>query len=231
LSEAKRQEAERFAALSERDQLAVDLHDNLAQTLSFLRIKLDQVEELLARGQVAVAGDELSHIDAVIDSAYQQVRTALVGLSQPQPDNGNFAEKLTASVDDFRTTSGLPADLTIVNFSALSLPFVTQTQILHIVREALANTLQHAKAHQVWVRVERLNGQARFIVEDNGVGFDPQCQMGQNHLGLRIMRTRVERSGGELTLTSAIGEGTIIIASFPLPESEKSKLQIPGGSI
>ena len=231
LAEAKRQEAESSAALSEREQLAADLHDNLAQTLSFLRIKLERVEELLAEDQVAVVGDELAHMDTAIASAYKQVRGALVGLSQPQPNPGNFTEKLTASVDDFRAASGLPVDLTFINSSALILPFVTQTQILHIVREALANTVQHAQASQVWVSVERLNGQARFIVEDNGVGFDPQCQMGQNHLGLRIMRTRVERSGGELTLTSAIGEGTIIIASFPLPESEKSKLQITGGSI
>ncbi len=230
LVEAKRQEAERSAALSEREQLAADLHDNLAQTLSFLRIKLEWVEELLAGDQVAAAGDELAHMDAAIASAYRQVRAALMGLSQPQPGIGNFAEKLTASVDDFRAASGLPVDLTIVNSSALILPFVTQTQILHVVREALANTLQHAQASQVWVRVERLNGQARFIVEDNGVGFDPQWQIGQSHLGLRIMRTRVERSGGELTLASAIGAGTKIVASFPLLESQNSKLRIAGRS-
>jgi signal transduction histidine kinase len=230
LAEAKRQEAERSAALSEREQLAADLHDNLAQTLSFLRIKLEWVKELLVRDQVAIAGDELAHMDAAIASAYRQVRAALVGLNQPQPGIANFAEKLTARVDDFRAASGLPVDLAIVNSSALILPLVTQTQILHVVREALANTLQHAQASQVWVRIERLNGQARYIVEDNGVGFDPQYQIGQNHLGLRIMRTRVERSGGELTLDSAIGAGTKIVASFPLLESQNSKLRIAGGS-
>jgi two-component system nitrate/nitrite sensor histidine kinase NarX len=229
LTEAKRQEAEISAAFSEREQLAADLHDNLAQTLSFIRIKLERVEELLAGDQVAVAGDELACIEETIAGAYRQVRAALVGLSQPQPGTGNYAEKLTTSVDDFRAASGLPVDLTIVNSSALNLPFVTQTQILHVVREALANTLQHAQASQVWVRVERLNGHARFIIEDNGVGFDPHFQIGQSHLGLRIMRTRVERSGGELTLVSAIGAGTKIVVSFPLLESQNSELRIAGG--
>lgn len=226
LTKAERYKAEQTAALAEREQLAADLHDNLAQTLSFLRIKLERVEEILAGDHVVEVSEELEHMKTAIEKAFRQVRRALIGLLKPPTATDDFAQELAANLADFQSASGLPAELIIADSSALALPPVTQTQILHIVREALANVRKHALAKRVWVRVERVKGKARFTVEDNGVGFDPETSAGDNHLGLRIMRTRVERTGGELTLASAPGEGTKIVAYFPLHESQKSKVYI-----
>ncbi len=93
---------------------------------------------------------------------------------------------------------------------------MAQAQALYILREALANASRHARAKRVWVRVERQGHLAFLCIEDDGCGFDPQAVIGSHHLGLRMMRARAERSGGSLTVESAPGEGTRVIAWLPL---------------
>ncbi len=218
LVEAGRRQAEHAAALAEREHLAADLHDHLAQTLNFLRLKVDRATEMLGAGQAADAGAELERMKPAIGEAYGQVRAALVGLREPLLASDDLAQKLAACVADFRQASGLLADLTIADSSALALPHLTQTQALHIVREALANVRQHARAQRVVLSVERDNGCARFVVADDGCGFDPQWVDGRDHLGLAIMRARAERSGGQFTIESAPGAGTKVAVTFPLAE-------------
>ncbi|MEK7328734.1 MAG: ATP-binding protein, partial [Chloroflexota bacterium] len=230
LAEAGRRQAEQAASLAERERLAAELHDHLAQTLSFLNLKTDRMKEMLAAEQPVEAGAELARMKSAIGEAYGQVRAALVGLREPPPATDDLAQKLAASVADFQKISGLPASLTVADPSALALPRVTQTQALHIVREALANVQRHAQARQVQVRVERTaqRGDARFTVEDDGCGFDPQMVVAEHHLGLVIMRARAERSGGRLAVESTLGAGTKVVASFPLKPPEG--LKPSGGS-
>jgi len=228
LVKAERKKAEQAAALSEREQLAANLHDNLAQTLSFTRIKLEQLEETLTEGHLDDVHTTLNQIEAANETAYLQVRDSLVGLLKPPPSNDDFAQKLSLRVADFRSTNELPVELEIRDPSALALPSVTQAQIIHIVGEALSNIQRHAQAGQVWVRVERVNGSACFTVEDDGAGFDPQTSGRGDHFGLRIMRTRAERAGGEFSLSSTPGEGTKISISFSLKETPNPEEQSPG---
>jgi two-component system nitrate/nitrite sensor histidine kinase NarX len=216
LAEAGRRHAEQTATLAERERLAAELHDHLAQTLSYLNLKADRVAELLAAGRAADVGGELGRMKAAIGDAYGQVRAALTGLRESAPPADDLSAKLSASLADFRETSGLSAELLIEDASALALPRAAQTQVVHIVREALANTRRHAGARRATVRVSRTNGAACFSVEDDGRGFDPQADGGADHLGLAIMRARAERSGGQLSIESAPGAGTRITARFPL---------------
>ena len=229
LVNAERQKAEQAAALAEREQLAADLHDNLAQLLSFTRIKLERLDEILIDNQNAEEHVTLKQIEKAMETAYQQVRDALAGLLKPHPTSDDFAKKLATRVDSFSATHGFPVKLEITDSSALMLPLTTQTQAVHIVCEALSNVQRHSQAKQAWVRVDRVNGHARFTVEDNGKGFDPQKPRGGNHFGLRIMRTRAERSGGEFSLSSQPGEGTKISAIFPIRKSHQSERQNIGG--
>jgi two-component system nitrate/nitrite sensor histidine kinase NarX len=231
LVEIGRRQAEQAATLAERERLAAELHDHLAQTLSFLNLKTDRVIEILTAADITVAKTELDRMKAAIGQIYGQVRAALVGLREPilaanpsissgQAPSINsgqaLAEKLGTCLTDFRDNSGLPAELVIPDPTALALPRVAQAQVLHIVREALTNVRRHAQARQVWVRVEQVNGETCFTVEDDGRGFDPASIEGDNHLGLTIMRTRAERSGGRLIITSAPEVGTKVVACFPL---------------
>ena len=95
---------------------------------------------------------------------------------------------------------------------------------MHIIRESLTNIRRHAQAQHVVVRVERVNDQARFTIEDDGCGFDPQAIVSDAHLGLTIMRARAERSGGTLKVESAKGVGTKVMAMFPLGSGQTSEV-------
>ena len=220
LIESERRRAEQAAVSSERERLAADLHDHLAQTLSFLNLQIDRIKELLpvddARGSV----ERLDQMKSTVGEAYEQVRSALVSLSEPQPAARDFSHRLAGSLDEIRQATGMSIELEIVDPAALELPRLAQAQALLIVREALTNVRKHAGAQHVCVRVERLDGQSRFIVEDNGCGFDPQGIQGSHHLGLRLMRARAERSGGILLVESAPGRGTRVVVGFPLGSNE-----------
>jgi two-component system nitrate/nitrite sensor histidine kinase NarX len=153
---------------------------------------------------------------SAIGGAYEQVRAALAGLSEPVPGADDFACKLNASLEEMRRITFLPIALEIANPSALALPRLVQAQAIHIVREALVNTHKHAQARSVRVCIEHVDGQCRFTIEDDGCGFDPQDIQGSHHLGLRLMRARAERSGGTLMVESAPGAGTRVVVCFPL---------------
>ncbi|MBT3239465.1 MAG: GAF domain-containing protein [Chloroflexi bacterium] len=216
LAKIEHQKVEQEAALAEREQLAANLHDDLAQTLSFSRLKLEQLEELIAETPVE---EDLTHIDEIkdaIDSAYQQVRNALTGLLVPNPVEDDFYKSLSASVAEFNLDQKCQAELEIINPSALEFPSEIQIQIHHVLREALSNIQRHADASKVMIKVEKINGMAMYTVEDDGKGFDPQAPNGHNHFGLQIMQTRTERSGGVFEIQSALGNGTMILLSFPL---------------
>jgi two-component system nitrate/nitrite sensor histidine kinase NarX len=216
LIEDGRRQTEQAAILSERERLAADLHDNLAQTLSFLNLEAGILRGMLATGNAANCQSTLERMQLAIGGAYVQVRDALVGMSEPVPGAGDFAQKLSASLEELRRATLLTITLEVSDPAALALPRLLQAQAIHIVREAVVNTHKHAQAHRVCVRIDRVDGQSRFTIEDDGCGFDPQVIQGSHHLGLRLMRSRAERSGGMLAVESAPGDGTRIVVCFPL---------------
>ncbi len=224
---AEQKQTAHAATLAERERLAAELHDNLAQTLSFLNLKTDRVKETVTAHVADHVGADLQHMKEAIGVAYQQVRTALVGLRDPLPPVDDFAQKLTAYLSDFREATSLQVELIAADSFAFAFPPLMQTQAMHIIRESLTNVRRHAQAQHVVVRVERINDHAQFTIEDDGCGFDPQAIVGDAHLGLAIMRARAERSGGTLTVKSAKGVGTKVVAMFPLsgeysPEDSKT---------
>ncbi len=216
LAKLEHQKVEQEAALAEREQLAANLHDDLAQTLSFSRLKLEQLEELIAETPIEKDLTEIDQIKDAIDSAYQQVRNMLTGLLMPVSGEDDFYKGLSESVAEFNIDSDCLAELEIINPSALEFPRDIQIQIHHVIREALSNIQRHAGASCVRITVEKLNDLALYTVKDNGNGFDPKASNGHNHFGLQIMQTRTERSGGKFKIQSAKGNGTKIVLSFPL---------------
>jgi two-component system, NarL family, nitrate/nitrite sensor histidine kinase NarX len=216
LAENGRRQAEEAAALSERQRLAAELHDNLAQTIGFLHLKADQMQENLARDQASLVSEELNQVKGALEKAYNQVRAALVGLHEPALAANDLQDKLETCLADFRQVTGLTVSLTLAAATLDGLPGLEQAQLWHIVREALTNVRRHAQAGHVSVQLSRQNGCVGLEISDDGRGFDPTAVTTDNHLGLKIMRARAERSGGQLTVTSIPGAGTKIIASLPV---------------
>ena len=242
LVEASRSLAQRTAGLAERERLAADLHDDLAQTLGFLNLKAERLGSLLDEQPESDAVQELASMQSALKAAFDEVRAMLIRLRQPSSSSGetwgesalawagqpaptretpaewSLAAELAAFVAQLRQTYALPIELDVSQAEASALPAPVQKQALHIVREALTNACRHAQARHVWVCMERLAecDEVSFTVRDDGLGFEPDRIRGDDHLGLTIMQARAERSGGHMVVESAPGRGTRVQVHFPL---------------
>jgi two-component system, NarL family, nitrate/nitrite sensor histidine kinase NarX len=224
---AGRRQAEEMAVAAERERLAADLHDSLAQTLGFVGLKTDLLQEMLAANRLETAVAELERVQTAVAGAYDQVRTALTGLQEDGAvAMGDFVPELEARVADFQQQADLPVVLTRDENAACPLPGVVRAQLLHIVGEALSNAWRHAQATQVQVALTQRDDFLYLTIEDDGRGFDPEMALtavngrgdgrgdGRNHLGLQIMQTRAARIGGQLEISNA--NGTRIALTLPI---------------
>lgn len=215
VTEANRHEARQDGVLQERQRVAAELHDNLAQTLSYVNLRAQHVENLLNGDRDDNALADISAIRTATSAAYEQVRVALTGLGEPPTADNSFSQELTDFVASLRESTGLNIDLALNEAAATKLDPLTQEQVLYIAREALVNAAHHAQAGQIWVRLGQTGDRTILVVEDNGRGFQPQDVNSDSHLGLKIMATRAERLGGEFSLESQPGRGTKVMACFP----------------
>ncbi len=220
-----KRQAEENASLSERQRLAAELHDNLAQTLGAVNLMAGVTAELIKKGENDTAVTRLKEMQITLKNAYAQVRMALTGLRDPLPETGDLLPEVQALLTDFEAQSGLPVALVIKAEEGVALTAVTQKQALHILREALTNIRRHAQASQVQITIARENGSVVFQIRDDGKGFDPGQVNSPNHLGLTIMHTRAERSRGQLTIHSMPGHGTQITAVFPAKPVKNHQLE------
>ncbi|MCS6825433.1 MAG: type IV pili methyl-accepting chemotaxis transducer N-terminal domain-containing protein [Caldilinea sp.] len=216
LVEQGRAQAQQSAIQSERERLAAELHDNLAQTLSFLNLKTDQLENAIVHDAENEAVQLLAEMRGATLRAYSQVRAALAGLQAGPRATAALATDLHDCVVEMQALTGLTIELTIEDADALRLTPLAHQQALHIVREALTNAWRHAQVRQVSVRVQRIADAVHLTVRDEGCGFDPMAVDDSGHLGLTIMRARAERSGGALDVHAQPNAGTTIVATFPL---------------
>ncbi len=220
LIEAGHRQTETTARLEERQQLAAALHDDLAQRLSFLRLKLEQVGDLAAAGEPGLAHETLVEMGSEIEAAYQQLRAALIGLREAPPDPSDLRGRIEAQLKEFSDLFQIPVTFEVEDETALILHPVVQNQAMHILREALNNARRHAQASHITLTVDCVDQLSRMVFQDNGCGFDPELPRDPSHLGLEIMHQRAARSGGHLTVESHPGDGTRVTACFPLATPE-----------
>lgn len=210
------EQAERLAALEERQRIAAEMHDGLAQTLSYLQIKTGQVADLLAQDALAEVAPHLDQIAAALDRAGLDVRRSIASLQAeielPQALQGRLGDL----VAELAAVGGPPADL-IAPDQPVVVPPDEASQVLRITQEALHNARRHAGAARITVRLDRDGTRHRITVRDDGCGFDPAeaALNGKGHFGLSIMRARASRLGGDLAIRTAPGAGTEVILTWP----------------
>ncbi len=212
---------EKEAAVSqERQLLAGELHDSIAQSLAFLKIQVQLMHDAIARGDPDAIQRVLDEIDAGVRESYGDVRELLMHFRTRTSDEDIEAALLT-TLHKFELQSGLKAQLQMQGHGLPLAPDL-QIQVLHIVQEALSNVRKHAHAARVWLDVQQ-QPEWRFEVRDDGAGFEADgAGPDDSHVGLRIMRERAARIGARLEVISTPGAGTSVILTLAAPSPAAS---------
>jgi two-component system nitrate/nitrite sensor histidine kinase NarX len=201
--------AKEAAVSQERNLLARELHDSIAQSLAFLKIQVQLMRDALASGQAARAQAVLGEIDTGVRESYGDVRELLVHF-RTRTNAEHIEPALQTTLRKFEHHSGVKTNLQMQG-QGLPLTPDLQIQVLHILQEALSNVRKHAHASQVWLDVQQ-QPRWRFEVRDDGIGFqadDPGRH--ETHVGLRIMAERAERIGATLEVISTPGHGSSVV--------------------
>jgi two-component system nitrate/nitrite sensor histidine kinase NarX len=206
-----------MAISEERNLLAQELHDSIAQSLAFLNLQAQMLEDSIAHGRTDSAREELSRIREGIQESYDDVRELLVHFRTRMAES-DVETAIASSLLRFEQQTHIR---TKFSQSGVGLPLSpeAQLQVMHIVQESLSNARKHSGASCVEVEMQR-GPVYRFRVRDDGKGFDPAAFPCDLHVGLRIMRERAHRIGGELALNSEPGRGTEVVLTLPVLQAQ-----------
>ncbi len=199
------------AALEERTRLAREIHDGLAQQLWFAKLKFDRLATQMPADAEPLAGEVAQALDAALAEARQATITMRTSIDQELP----LADMVQRAVDDFAQRSGLRVDFNSEPEVPAAVPPRHQVELLRIVQESMTNVRRHADATVVRVRLEVIDGALLVSITDNGRGFDPGTAR-EDGLGLLGMEERARLIGGQLRITSAPSEGTLVELRLPL---------------
>ncbi len=207
------------ATLSERKRLARQLHDTVAQTLSYINLKANMVKDMLAKGDLERGLQELGQMKESLDSTYEEVRETINTLGRPLLEKVEFVPALSRKVKEFHRESNIKSHLSLSG-RELTLSSQAADELLHIVGEAMTNARNHAQATALEVKLNCDSERVELKIKDNGRGFDPSAyqhsQKTQNHHGIAMMRERAESLGGKLAIISSSSRGTEIKVTIPL---------------
>ena len=204
----------------ERRHIARELHDEAGQALTTLMVGLG----LLERDADASASmiERVNELKKTTNDILENLHRLAINLRPASLDHLGLKAALRQYIEMFGRQHKLKTQFELVGLDDKRLPPAVETNIYRIVQEALTNVVRHAKATQVDVLLERRDDQMVTIIEDNGVGFDPEAA-GTGRLGLLGMRERAEMMGGSLVVESTLGSNTTIYVEVPYDDSNSDR--------
>jgi signal transduction histidine kinase len=211
-TQAELAEANREAGvLAERQRLASEIHDTIAQGLTSIMMLIQAAEPEIGYDEAAAR----RYLDVALATSREnlaEARAMVAALTPAHLESGSLDEALRRLTERTGAEHGLPATFE-VSGAARPLPAATEVILLRVCQEALANVRKHACARRAWVRLGYGEGSVHLEVSDDGGGFDP-AQVNGGY-GLRGMRGRVGEGGGTLVVRSAPGAGTTLRVQVP----------------
>ena len=200
----------RIALMDERSVIARELHDSIAQALSYMKIQASLLQQTLDERQVG-ANAILKDLREGINAAYKQLRELLATFRLRM--EGDFLAMLQQTTQDYAQRSGLRINLD-AQFGENRLSPNQEIHVLQIVREALNNVLHHAEADNAWVALAAdANQTVTLTIEDDGRGIATPLS-GSDHYGLSIMRERAQSLHGEIDISPRAERGTRVRLRF-----------------
>ncbi|MFN8632672.1 MAG: GAF domain-containing sensor histidine kinase [Chloroflexota bacterium] len=211
-----------LGASVERERIARELHDSLAQALGYVRLRAAAARDALDRGDASAVEPALQQIGDVAGDAYAEVREAILGLRSGGSGGGRtLSEALAEYVQRFREQSGVEVTFEVgAGATEAGLAPAVEVQLVRIVQEALANVRKHARTDRAVVQLDVVviggGPRLRATIADQGHGFDLASTGVGSHFGLAIMRERAEGVGGTFDIESSPNQGTRVVVTMPL---------------
>jgi signal transduction histidine kinase len=197
-----------LSVLSERNRLALELHDAVSQKLFGLVLNAETVATLLER-DLPAARDQVLELQELAREALDELRSLIFELRPPELERDGLCGALRKHVDVLRRVQPTPVELE--GDLELEADAGRDGEVFRIAQEALQNALRHAQATRILVRLHSDDGRILLDVVDDGIGFDPDAiEVRSRRLGLTSMEERAHRLGARLEIHSAKGEGTTV---------------------
>jgi NarL family two-component system sensor histidine kinase YdfH len=207
-------QVEDLTLAAERQRMARELHDTLAQGLAGLILQLEAARSQLDQGRSGRAGEIIDQAMARARATLHEARQAIGDLRAPQDAVDDLGLAIRREAERFGRATGIPCAVEIALDAPL--PQRTNEHAARVVAEALSNIAQHAQAGQVWVSAVQGVGGVEVVVRDDGVGLAAGATGSQaGHYGLVGMRERARLAGGALEVASAPGQGTTVRLHLP----------------
>ncbi len=202
------------AVLAERNRIAREIHDNLAQDILGISVQL----ELVARLMPAATGAAKSHLDRariLVRNSMTEARRYVWDLRSQELHKKDLSVALRDTATRLTAESNVEAVVEVAG-PLRPLPLEVETNLLRIGQEAINNAVKHAGANRIDVGLNFDVRNVRLSVRDNGRGFDSAGQVADGHFGLIGMRERAEQIGGQLSINSGLDRGTEIAIDVPV---------------
>lgn len=206
------EQSRRLALMQERTVIARELHDSLAQALSYLKIQVSRLNKAISTDDKASMQDVSAELKHGLDAAYRQLRELLTTF-RLKVDGGGLQQALQLTATQLSEQSGMQF---VLDYQLTNTPLQPQEEIhlLQIVREASQNAVHHSQGSEVNIRLLQQPGQAiELAIEDNGVGIAQHAEK-LNHYGLAIMQERSKQLGGAIQIRRREQGGTGVYFSF-----------------
>ncbi|WP_261883620.1 nitrate/nitrite two-component system sensor histidine kinase NarQ [Vibrio pelagius] len=208
-------QAEQLIIMEERATIARELHDSLAQSLSYLKIQVTLLKRVIGKLPEHKHREQSEQIALELGNgladAYTQLRELLTTFRLSIKE-GNFGDALSTMLEQLSERTDGTINLTN-NLSSIELDAHSQVHLLQLIREATVNAIKHANADLIDVCCNDENGEVLVVIKDNGDGFDHSTAK-LNHYGMSIMQERAARLNGELTIETAKGKGCTVILKY-----------------
>jgi len=207
------------AIIEERERIARELHDGLAQILGFVSNKATTARLLLKRHDLQNAESHLLKLEEATQQVFVDVREAIIGLRIAEQVDKGLVHAIKEYCCYFSRLNELPVEVnTSPLVERLSLTIETSLQLLRIVQEALSNARKHASPSKLWVKLEVRDNTLDMVIQDNGAGFPPQINTTDPspQFGMTTMRERAETIGADLNINSSSESGTCVSIKLPI---------------
>ena len=199
--------------LMERKRLSNEIHDNIAQLVSAIGIKVDTAIECREDDDLEALDEELDNLAEMTRKVTKMLRAEMLTLRTTLDEGGDIADGIRDLLLDFQDRWGIQVEYSNECRGRVVAAEYVQLQLVRIVNESLQNVLRHSKADRIEAVLSSSGKVFKVSIRDNGVGFNIQA-VAPERLGLRIMRERARSAGGELVLKSD-SAGTEVVVEVP----------------